>query len=140
VNELIKTSVTNNVQMHALLESIVYATLIYFTTVSDDDTVKYYAKTDDTQPNFSTQTNFKDINFDSSNTTSWKPLLISNISKLFDSNDWMQKFLDSAKDLLANDNFIKQLQNITPHEQIGSQSILKTIEQFCNEDHSPNDS
>jgi len=112
VNELIKTSVTNKVQMHELLESIVYATLIYFTTVTDG-MVKEYAKTDTTQPNLNTQTNFKDINFDTSNTTSSKPLLITNISKLFDSNHWIQNFLHSAKDLLGNDKFIKQIQNIT---------------------------
>jgi len=139
VNELIKTSVTNNLQMYGLLESIVYATLIYFTTI--DDTVKDYAKADTTEPNLNVQANSKDINFDSSNTTSSsKPLLISNISKLFDSNDWMQKFLDSAKDLLANDKFIKQVQNITPHEEIGSQRMIKRIEQFWNEDDTPNNS
>jgi len=124
--------------MHGLFESIVYATLIYFTSITDD-TVKNYAKTDTTEPNLDVQTNLKDINCDTFNTTSSsKPLLISNISKLFDSNDWMQKFLDSAKDLLANDKFIKQVQNITAHEEIGSQIMLKRIEQFCNEDDTPN--
>jgi hypothetical protein len=121
--------------MHELLESIVYATLIYFTTVTDDDTVKNYAKTDTTEPNLDVQTNLKDINCDTFNTTSSsKPLLISNISKLLDSNDWIQQFLDSAKDLLGNDKFIKQVQNITAHEEIGSQKMFKRIEELWNDD------
>jgi len=120
--------------MHALIESIVSVTLLYFIITAD-------TKTDTTIHNLNVQTIFKVINLDTSNTASSKPLLISNISKLFDSNDWIQIFLNSAKDLLVNDKLTKQLQNITPQfGQISSQSMLKTIEQFCNGDHTLNNS